>query len=226
MLNQIDIKLSTFDWSGVSGVAEVLMVLLTVLLLYGLKQGSRNIKESSLSREAEILRWAMEEMDKLKPQIKLLTDAHKRLPYCNCDIGYSHSDEFISDWNEEELKAAHAVSITMQRIGYMAYNNLISKDHFMNLWGPMYLSIWYSLERWIKHKRIELKEPLEIKDGAYSRKYLEEYALYCESNLDSRLVNNERLRFNLEVVPTENKWRKRTRTYIQPLIKFRDFFKK
>lgn len=195
MFNDFKVQLSTFDWNGVSGLTNILMVFLTILLLYSLRQGSKNIKESALSRDADILRWAMAEMDILKPAIRVLTHAHKRVPYCQCPDG--HVKEFECNWTNEELLAAQEVSIKLQRIGYMALHNLISRNHFMNIWGPMYLSTWYSLEPWVKHKRLELDEPLTIEKGAYSRMYLEQFAQYCEANMPEVLVNNERRRFNL-----------------------------
>jgi len=203
MFEGLQIELSKFDWSGVSGLSDVVMVVLTVLLLIGLKQGSQSIKESSLSRDADILRWAMFEMDKLKPQIKIITNAHKGNVFCDCTN--THEKDFKTTWEKEELEAAQIVGVNLQRIGYMALHNLISRNHFMNIWGPMYLSTWYALEAWVKHKRIELGEPLEISDGAYSRMYLEQYAKYCENNLPHALVKNERMRFNLPSLAEEKK---------------------
>lgn len=201
MFEDIQIELNKFDWNGVSGISDVVMVMLTIFLLIGLKQGSKSIRESSLSRDAEILRWAMSEMDKLKPQIKAITSAHKRQPYCDC--GIEHTRKFNSTWTNEELLAAQEVGVNLQRLGYMALHNLISRNHFMNIWGPMYLSTWYALEAWVKHKRIDLGEPLEITDGAYSRMYLEQYAHYCENHLPLNLVENERARFNLPPLPKD-----------------------
>ena len=203
MLKDITFELSKIDWSGVSGITSIIMVFLSAILLLGIKQGSKNIKEASLSRDADILRWAMSEMDKLKPQIKLITDAHKRHKYCNCKE--NHTPDYTTDWTDEELDATQTVGVNLQRIGYMALHNLISRNHFMNIWGPMYLSSWYALEGWVKHKRLDLNEPLTIENGAYSRMYLEQYALYCENNLPTMLVNNERKRFNLPALKESNK---------------------
>ncbi len=203
MFDEFKVQLTTFDWNGVSGLTNILMVILTILLLYGLKQGSHNIKESSLSRDADILRWAMAEMDLLKPAIRILTDAHKNHPYCNCPG--EHIKHFDCYWSQEELAAAQEVSVKLQRIGYMALHNLISRNHFMNIWGPMYLSIWYSLEAWVKHKRLDLDEPLTIQEGAYSRIYLEQFAHYCEDNMPKVLVNNEHRRFNLPALDSSNR---------------------
>ncbi|ACJ27713.1 Conserved hypothetical protein [Shewanella piezotolerans WP3] len=203
MFDEFKVQLTTFDWNGVSGLTNILMVILTGLLLYGLKQGSSNIKESSLSRDADILRWAMTEMDLLKPAIRILTDAHKTRSFCNCPG--EHIKHYDCSWNKEELAAAQEVSVKLQRIGYMALHNLISRNHFMNIWGPMYLSTWYSLEAWVKHKRLDLDEPLTIENGAYSRIYLEQFAHYCEKNMPEVLVNNERRRFNLPTLSNEKR---------------------
>ncbi|MCL1058832.1 hypothetical protein L2729_12650 [Shewanella gelidimarina] len=203
MFDEFKVQLTTFDWNGVSGLTNILMVILTGLLLYGLKQGSNNIKESSLSRDADILRWAMAEMDLLKPAIRILTNAHKSRSYCNCPG--EHIKQYDCSWSTEELAAAQEVSVKLQRIGYMALHNLISRNHFMNIWGPMYLSIWYSLEAWVKHKRLDLGEPLTIEHGAYSRIYLEQFAHYCEDNMPEALVNNERRRFNLPIIAIDKK---------------------
>jgi len=65
----------------------------------------------------------------------------------------------------------------------------------------MYVSTWWSLEEWVKTKRVELKEPREINKGAYSRKYFEQYAVYCERELRKKeplLIKNEKERFTIK----------------------------
>ncbi|MCT4347479.1 MULTISPECIES: hypothetical protein [Vibrio] len=193
---EVTVKLHEFDWSGVSGVMDMVMVILTFVLLVGLKQGSKSIEESTRSRNAELLNWAMEEMSALKPAIRLVTDAHKREPYSQ--VTSDVSVDYVSTWSKEELQAAQAVSVALQRMGYFATHDLVSKKHFLNLWGPLYLSCWYSLEGWVKHKRLQLDEPFDIADGAYSRLYFEKYAMYCEEKLPPLLLNNTRRQFGLE----------------------------
>lgn len=192
---KITINLYEFDWSGVSGIMDIIMVLLTIILLIGLRQGSKSIDESTRSRNAELLNWAMEEMTKLKPEIKIVTEAHKREPYSpNID---NLNIDYVSSWSKEELSAAQTVSVALQRMGYFAIHDLVSKNHFLNLWGPLYLSCWYSLEGWVKHKRLQLDEPFELTRGAYSRLYFEKYAIYCEDNLPKLLLDNTRKQFGL-----------------------------
>lgn len=195
---EVTVKLYEFDWSGVSGIMDIFMVILTLVLLFGLRQGSKSIEESTRSRNAELLNWAMEEMSKLKPAIRVVTDAHKRVPYCRSL--HEINVDYVSGWTKEELDAAQAVSVALQRMGYFATHDLVSKKHFLNLWGPLYLSCWYSLEAWVKHKRLQLDEPFDVVDGAYSRLYFEKYALYCEEHLPKLLLDNTRKQFGLEPV--------------------------
>lgn len=192
--SKFTIQADQVDWDGVSGMMDTLMVILTLLLLLGLRQGAQSIDEANHSRNADLLNWAMEEMDKLKPAIKVVTDAHKRVPYCRDLIDLK--DNYNSSWSEDELEAAHYVSIGLQRMGYYATHNLVSKKHYLNLWGPLYLSCWYSLEGWVKHKRLTLGEPMDIKYGAYSRMYFEKFAIYCEENLPELLLKNTREDFS------------------------------
>ncbi|MGI2022956.1 hypothetical protein [Shewanella glacialipiscicola] len=41
MFNDFKVQLTTFDWNGVSGLTNILMVFLTAFLLYSLRQGSK-----------------------------------------------------------------------------------------------------------------------------------------------------------------------------------------
>ncbi len=118
-------------------------------------------------------------------------------------------------WDSTVTDVLHTkVSIIMQRMGYMALFGLISKQHFINLWGPMFLASWYSIEWYIKAERERLSEdssenwPPEkfIKafgnedsnrnyEGAFFRIHLETFIVECENKLPLKLVNNERLKF-------------------------------
>ena len=50
------------------------------------------------------------------------------------------------------------VSILLQRNAYLCLFEFIPKQHFINLWGPMILALWYSLEGYIMHERCRLGE--------------------------------------------------------------------
>ena len=185
--------LKKLSWEGVSAYTNLLMVIFTIALLYSLRQGAQTIQETSRARNAEILNWAMSEMTKIKPEIRLVTEAHKKKPYPRV-----HQLENTPDWSEQELKAANEVSITLQRLGYYAMEGLIDKKHFLNLWGPSYLGCWYALEGWVRKKRVDLDEPQKLDEGAFSRIHFERFALYCQEMLDPKLVENEKKRMNFQ----------------------------
>ena len=180
---EVSNELNVLNWDGVQAIIAFFSTVLTSVLLIGLWQGKKTLSESRNTRDADILRWTMDLMSDLKVDIKIVTDEYKK------------KGSYNKNWTKQAKNAANNVSIQLQRIGYMANNDLISKEHFKNLWGPMYLSTWWSLEEWVKLKRVELDEPREIKDGAYSRMYFEEYAIFCEKSLPIKLINNEKKRF-------------------------------
>lgn len=187
-VEKLTINASGVEWEGVSGMMDILMVLLTLFLVFGLGQGAQTVKQAINSRNAELLNWTTSEMDRLYDSMKIVMDAHRRQAYCT---NFSQlSPYYISPWTQKELEAADEVSIFLQRMGYYAITDLISKEHYLKLWGPKYLSCWYSLEGWVRHKRILLREPIEIERGGESRKFFEEFALYCEAHLPNLLVMN------------------------------------
>jgi uncharacterized membrane protein len=262
--NSMTFNLSSFNWEGVDGITNIFMTVVTLVFLYGIIQAKETHSESAKARkqstnasDAEVLRWAMDEMGKRKDDIKLVTNAYKKeLQNLLTDkYGYINSDEsfdtdkgrmdhiesmkkhmevgelenFYSnvlsingeEWSENVKDTLHKeVSIIMQRMGYMALFSLISKQHFINLWGPMFLACWYSIEWYIKDERGRLGENLNpdknLKpgdfidqfgssgrsnreyEGAFFRIHLETFIRECENKLPLLLVNNERLKFGRE----------------------------
>ncbi len=84
---------------------------------------------------------------------------------------------FVSPWSLEEEAAAQKVSVELQRLAYMANSGLISKTHFKKMWGKTFTDSWIKLEIWVKHKRLKNNEPIELKDGAFSRNDFEKFAM-------------------------------------------------
>lgn len=294
--NKVDFR--TFDWNGVSGVSDVLMTLVTLVLMLSIWQAKDAHNESTKARiqstnasDAEILRWAMDEMGKRKSHIRLVTDAYKedlenilinnykfkpsgegdelkphkyqlrkaqpkytdqaRMEFIN-NMDSEERERFYLDvkeikgdnWDKKVKDALHKeASIIMQRMGYMALFGLISKQHFINLWGPMFLASWYSIEWYIKEERKKLGENLEdVKpekvgdiiqmfgaggnnkeyDGAFFRIHLEVFIKECEDKLPLILVNNERLKFGKELM-LGTKSREKSREDCENLINSRGY---
>ena len=273
--NGMTFNLSSFNWEGVDGITNIFMTVVTMVFLYGIIQAKETHAESAKARkqatnasDAEVLRWAMDEMSKRKDHIRLVTDAYKeelenilikdykfkstsesceskthkyqlrksRPKYTDEDrmtfvksMDDNKQKEFYSKakeingnkWNQEIKDALHKeVSIIMQRMGYMALFGLISKQHFINLWGPMFLASWYSIKWYIKKEREKLGEndknidnveefiqmfgdggDNKDYDGAFFRIHLEAFIIECENKLPIELVNNERLKFGIEDKP-------------------------
>jgi uncharacterized membrane protein len=252
-----NVNFTEFNWSGVSGISDVLMTFVTLILMLSIWQAKDAHDESTKARvqstnasDAEVLRWAMDEMGKRKKHIKSVTNEYKKelqeilvngYEYSYNDVEDNHKDqhrmEFVNkldeskqkefyekvdkitgkDWSQDIKDDLHKeVSIIMQRMGYMALFGLISKQHFINLWGPMFLASWYSIEWYIIEERGRLGESSEENldpkmfieqfgtyegedsrdyKGAFFRIHLETFIKECENKLPLKLVNNERLKF-------------------------------
>jgi uncharacterized membrane protein len=252
-----NVNFTEFNWSGVSGISDVLMTFVTLILMLSIWQAKDAHDESTKARvqstnasDAEVLRWAMDEMGKRKKHIKSVTNEYKKelqeilvngYEYSYNDVEDNHKDqhrmEFVNkldeskqkefyekvdkitgkDWSQDIKDDLHKeVSIIMQRMGYMALFGLISKQHFINLWGPMFLASWYSIEWYIMEERGRLGESSEKNldpkmfieqfgtyegedsrdyKGAFFRIHLETFIKECENKLPLKLVNNERLKF-------------------------------
>jgi hypothetical protein len=172
-MEAIEIALNPIDWSGVSAITSILMLLINVFLLVSVIFAYRTIKEGVKNRDSSLLLWAMDEMSKIKPDLSLLRNAGV---YAHGELG---SENHEVAWSQQAIDAGYRISIVMQRLSYMAIADLISKEHFSKMWGPAFVNAWTLLEPYIHHKRYVNGEPLTLKDGAYSRNDFEKYALYC-----------------------------------------------
>jgi len=172
-MESVELVLNPLDWSGVSAITSILMLLINVFLLVSVIFAYRTIKEEVKNRDSSLLLWAMDEMSKIKPDLSLLHNADR---YSYGELG---SEDYEVAWAPENVEAAYRVSIVMQRLSYMAMSGLISKEHFSKMWGPAFVKAWDSLELYIHHKRFLNGEPLTLAEGAYSRNDFEKYTIYC-----------------------------------------------
>lgn len=172
-MDTLKVVLTPLDWSGVSAITSVLMLLINVVLVVSVIFAYRTIKEEVKNRDSSLLLWGMDEMSKIKPD---LSELQKADVYAHGELG---ADDFEVQWSEETIQAAYRVSIILQRLSYMAMADLISKEHFSKMWGPAFVKYWTILEPYIHHIRFKNNEPLTLKGGAYSRNDFEKYALHC-----------------------------------------------
>ena len=132
----------------------------------------KSLRESVLSRDATLLIWAIEKMSTIKTEINIISKAPNY-----GTIEEIKKSNFVSPWSLEEEAAAQKVSVELQRLAYMANSGLISKTHFKKMWGKTFTDSWIKLEIWVKHKRLKNNEPIELKDGAFSRNDFEKFAM-------------------------------------------------
>jgi hypothetical protein len=146
-------KFFPIDWQAVAAVANILQAALAAVLLISLLYAYRTIKETQSARHANLLIWAIEQMEQIKEDITTVQNA----------------DRNFRSWTDKEQTAAQRVSVRLQRMGYMARCGLIEKRHFRTMWALTFIDMWEKLSEWVKEKRRSNSETAEVADGAYSR---------------------------------------------------------
>ena len=175
MFDSISVDLSTFDWQAVGALAAVITVLLTAILLAGVFFGYRNLREAVRTRDASLFTWAILRMEELKPHLAVLRSA----------LGSDSSKDAEGNSQSRHLEieaSAHRVTVELQRLAYLANSGLISEIHLREMWGPTFVEAWELLEEWVKNKRRENGEPIELEKGAFSRKDFERFAVMCKKH--------------------------------------------
>lgn len=178
-MSGIEVVLNPLDWNGISAISSALMLLINIFLLATVMVGFRALREEVKNRDTHVLLWAIGEIEKIKPHIHTVRNAGR---YATGAIG---SDAYSVKWPSDTQEAANAMSITLQRLSYMAENELISKRHLADMWGPTFTECWELLEDFVQHKRFDHGEPLRLVDGAFSRKDFESYSAYCTARRKS-----------------------------------------
>jgi hypothetical protein len=141
------------DWTAIAAIAATIQTLLAILVIISVWYARKSLHESRNSRAAEVLIWAAEQMDAIKPDIARLNAA----------------DQDFHKWSAEEEMAANRITVRFQRLGYMARQALIDKGHFRRMWGRDFVVLWAKLGEWVIELRRRNGEPLTVKDGAFSR---------------------------------------------------------
>lgn len=156
------LSLNPIDWSGVSGISDVLMLLINLFLLITVFHGMKSIRETKMTRDADMMTLVLEQIEPIKSDMYLIR----------------HSGNY-SEWceNEKVVQAANRISIGLQRLGYMGLSGMINKRHLIEMWGPSFVQQWKLLEPFVKDLRDKNNEPRELSKGAYSRKDFERFAM-------------------------------------------------
>lgn len=187
------LALDRLDWTGIGALAAIVTIFINLILLASVVVGFQNIREGQNSRTAELLRWAMEQMDKVKDDERKLRDLARR-PYAS--------------WRDDKnaLKSAQAVNNAYSRMAYLANKGLIDIAHFKTLWGVNICVSWFILEEHIKSERRKFSDKEELSKDTIIRPdfnrlaetFIKEFDRENPKLLDSYLASFGRARSRLE----------------------------
>lgn len=133
------------------------------------------MKENAKNRSIEILFRANEYIDEIKDDIAVIRAKAVDVPNWEDDDKESIAKAAALIPDEE----ANKVSRVLQRLSYLVRAELIPEEHLIEMWGPLFVEMWLSLEPWVKDKRIQNGEPIQLREGAFSRKDFEWFAIRC-----------------------------------------------
>gem|GEM_PF-3013755 len=174
----ISVDLRLFNWDGVAGISNALMVILNLVLVLGIFLSYFNLRENTKSRVCGILFRANEYIDEVKKDIAVIRARATDVPEWRDDDKESIAKAAAPIPDEE----ANKVSKVLQRLSYLVRAGFIPEKHLIEMWGPLFLEMWLLLEPWVKNKRVKNGEPTQLKKGAFSRKDFEWFAARCCKN--------------------------------------------
>jgi len=188
-VDEISVDLRIFNWDGVAGISNALMVMLNLILVLGIFLSYFNFRENTKSRVFEMLDMAYTHIDGVKDDIETIRTRAKGIQEWSIDDDKSIQAAASIIPNKE----AQRVSKTFQRLSYLVKAKLIPEKYFIEMWGPLFLEMWLSLEPWIIQKRINNLEPRTYKENAFSRKDFEWFAAQCCRNSALNILPLERI---------------------------------
>jgi hypothetical protein len=164
------LDLDPINWSGVSAMADVFLIVINVLLLASIVLGVRSLHETKKSRDADMMTLVLEQIEPIKADMRLLAQSGTYEAWKN---------------NDETKRAAQNISVRLQRLAYMGRTGLINQKHLIEMWGPTFVKQWQTLKPFVQDVRVNNQEPANLEDGAFSRKDFELFAAICEQYLSS-----------------------------------------
>jgi hypothetical protein len=142
---QISVDLRLFNWDGVAGISNALMVILNLVLVLGIFLSYFNLRENTKSRVLGILFRANEYIDEVKKDISVIRARATDVPEWRDDDKESIA-KAASPIPDEE---ANKVSKVLQRLSYLVRAGFIPEKHLIEMWGPLFLEMWLLLEPWV-----------------------------------------------------------------------------
>jgi hypothetical protein len=146
-----NVQLSEISWGSVAAIATLFTVVLNAILLASVIFGFKSVQEGQAARSANILIWAISQMDDIKSDERLVRAAS--------------SDHL--DWDDNVRAAAIRTRNAYQRMSYFARKGLIDKHHFRSLWGINIALYWRVLRGFVFAEREKFGDQTSVEDGAY-----------------------------------------------------------
>lgn len=134
-----------------------------------------DLRESKISREASVVLYVLEHMDKIRDswhELYTLPENH-------------------SDWNDKERKLADYVCVGLQRAAYLAETGLFDWRYLADNYAGVFVKCWRKLEGYIRDYRLLSGEPTTVEEGAFQRRHLELFARKAESYMKKFLQEEE-----------------------------------
>lgn len=147
------LNLETIDWTGVAAIAALGALLINLLLLASVWFGFRSVKEGQAARSADVLFWAMKQMDEIKGDQRAIRKASPD----------------PASWDEETVQAAVRLCNAYQRMCYFVRKKLIDQNHFRDIWGVNICIYWRILKPFVYAERKKFDDKQTAYEGAYIR---------------------------------------------------------
>ncbi|MCO6386209.1 hypothetical protein [Aliihoeflea sp. 40Bstr573] len=150
------IDLANLDWTGVGSLAAIVTILINLVLLASVVVGFQTVREGQNTRTAELMRWAMEQMDKVKDDERVVK-TFSTTPY--------------STWKNDPAatRSAQQVTNAYSRMAYFVNHQLVDISHFRKLWGVNICLYWLLLEEHICSEREKFSDKKTAGEGAFVR---------------------------------------------------------
>ena len=155
--------LHTLNWSGVSAIADVSIVALSIFLLGSVLVALASLKAQNRQSQLEALKFVIQIFESVKDHDHLTR---------------SIGPEF-SEWSSEQTEAVRRLSHSLQRAAFLANNGFLDREVLFHMYGGLYVRSWRTMEPYIKNIRREANEGVNIGTGAFSRVDQELFTSYC-----------------------------------------------
>ena len=162
-------ELNKIDWSAISSIVSAVALLINLGALISLVIAIQSLRESKMSKEANIFLWSVEQIRAIRKDMLDIREHHQ-----------------TADWLVTNRSCVMKVLEVEQMISFFNIHGMIDKRRFAEMWGRSTYDTWTYLEEFVRDFREQLGEPRDLASGAFFMKDFERYALYCKFHMETR----------------------------------------